>query len=123
MSTRYLSRRSMTLGLGSLVASPWAGSAQERPVEAPGQGSDGWPVTTAEAAALDPDRMRAIIEWLDGLPSCNVHSVLVVRAGQLAFEHYRRGSDWNWWTPVPDAMHGPDVLHDMRSISKGITRC
>jgi CubicO group peptidase (beta-lactamase class C family) len=120
MSTRHPTRRSLTLGLGALVACPWPASAQEL-VGAPGQHGDGWPVTMAEAAALDPDRMRAMVEWLDGLRSCNVHSVLVARAGQLAFEHYRRGSDWSWQTPLPDAMHGPDVLHDMRSISKSIT--
>ena len=86
MSTRYPTRRSMTLGLGSLVTCPWPASAQERPAGAPEKRADGSPVTTAEAAALDPARLLALVEWLDALRSSNVHSVLIVRAGQLAFE-------------------------------------
>ncbi len=51
----------------------------------------------------------------------NIHSVLVVRQGMLAFEHYRKGNDFAWAQSLPDAMHGPTTLHDMRSVSKSVT--
>ena len=58
--------------------------------------------------------------WLDRLPGSNIHSVLVARQGMLAFEHYRKGSDYAWDQSLPDAMHGPTSLHDMRSVSKSV---
>ena len=60
-------------------------------------------------------------EWLDELQGSNIHSVLVVRHGSLAFEHYRKGSDRHWARSLPDVVHGPTVLHDLRSISKSVT--
>ena len=62
-------------------------------------------VTSIERAAADAD----------------LHSVLVWQAGRTVLEQYRRSSD----KPVNDwfareVAFGPDVLHDMRSISKSI---
>jgi CubicO group peptidase (beta-lactamase class C family) len=62
-------------------------------------------VSSIERAAVDAD----------------LHSVLVWHAGQMVLEHYRRSKD----KPVNDwfaheVTFGPDVLHDLRSISKSV---
>ena len=54
---------------------------------------DSWPISTLDAVGLDPERLCVVVGWLDVLPGENVHSVLVVRKGLLAFEHYRSNSD------------------------------
>lgn len=51
----------------------------------------------------------------------DLHSVLVWRSGRMLAEHYRRSKDkpvGNWFTR--EVTFGPDVLHDMRSISKSV---
>lgn len=58
--------------------------------------------------------------WLDDFRPANIHSVLVVRHGVLAFEHYRKGNDEIWDRSVADAEHGPAIKHDLRSATKSI---
>jgi CubicO group peptidase (beta-lactamase class C family) len=51
----------------------------------------------------------------------DLHSVLVWQGGRMLFEHYRRSKDkpvGDWF--AREVKFGPDVLHDMRSISKSI---
>src|SRR3982751_1132569 len=51
----------------------------------------------------------------------DLHSVLVWRTGSLLVEHYRRSKDrpvGDWFTR--EVTFGPDVLHDLRSISKSV---
>lgn len=66
-------------------------------------------------AALDvPEIERAAAD-------ADLHAVLAWRSGRMLVEHYRRSSD----QPVGDWLarevtFGPDVLHDMRSVSKSV---
>jgi CubicO group peptidase (beta-lactamase class C family) len=51
----------------------------------------------------------------------DLHSVLVWLAGRMLVEHYRRSKDQpvgDWFTR--EVTFGPDVLHDLRSISKSV---
>ncbi|MEZ5931985.1 MAG: serine hydrolase [Alphaproteobacteria bacterium] len=50
----------------------------------------------------------------------NLHAVLVARHGKLALERYYRGQDERWGQPLGDVAFGPEVKHDIRSISKSI---
>jgi CubicO group peptidase (beta-lactamase class C family) len=71
--------------------------------------------------AVDLTRLAALVEWLDGFPAANIHSVVVRRKGELAFEHYRMGSDYRWAEALPNFVHGALTRHDLRSITKSIT--
>jgi CubicO group peptidase (beta-lactamase class C family) len=82
---------------------------------------DGWPISAPEAAGIDSLELGAVVDWLDGLPRANIHSVLVVRGSTLVFEHYRNGADERWRVPLPSATHGPEVKHDLRSATKSVT--
>ncbi len=49
-----------------------------------------------------------------------LHSVLVTLQGRTYAEVYFSGADERWGTPTGDRIHGPDSLHDLRSVSKSI---
>ena len=77
----------------------------------------GWTHALAAAAqrTLDvPAIERAAAE-------ADLHGVLVWRSGRMLVEHYRRSKDkpiGDWF--AREVTFGPDVLHDMRSISKSV---
>jgi CubicO group peptidase (beta-lactamase class C family) len=50
----------------------------------------------------------------------NLHGVVLVRHGKLVLERYYSGPDEHWGTPVGKVTFGPEVKHDLRSISKSI---
>lgn len=50
-----------------------------------------------------------------------LHALLVSQGGSLVFEHYGRGEDeQSGRGPIGDIVFGPDVPHDLRSVSKGV---
>lgn len=66
-------------------------------------------------AALDSDAIRRAADEAD------LHSLMVWQRGALLLQHHRRSSDrpiGDWFAREVD--FGPDVLHDMRSISKSV---
>jgi len=50
----------------------------------------------------------------------NLHAVLVARHGRLVLERYYEGPDERWGQPLGTLTFGPEVKHDVRSISKSI---
>src|SRR4051812_29565145 len=59
---------------------------------------------------------RCLLEGrLNGL-----HTLLVSQGGQLLIEHYGRGEDEDWGQPLGMVIFAPDVLHDLRSVSKSV---
>jgi len=86
----------------------------------PAETDDGWPIAAPAIVGLDSDRLESTLEWLHEFPPANIHGIVVVRRGVLAFEHYGRGYDEVWDRSVPDAIHGPTTRHDLRSVTKSI---
>jgi CubicO group peptidase (beta-lactamase class C family) len=95
--------------------------AQSAACGVPAEIADGWTISAPEAVGLDPKELCGVVDWLDGPSRPNVHSILVVRRGALVFEHYRKGADERWRFPLPDATHGPEIKHDLRSATKSVT--
>jgi len=89
------------------------------PCGSPQAGGD-WPVAAQMEAGLDPERLCDLVDRLAVLDA-NIHSVLVVRGGKLVFEHYRPGTDEKWSRPLSGTEQGPDIKHDVRSVSKSVT--
>ena len=50
-----------------------------------------------------------------------LHSVLILHRGEVFAEVHFDGEDEAWGTPLGVVAHGPDTLHDLRSVSKSIT--
>ncbi|HTR83511.1 MAG TPA: serine hydrolase domain-containing protein [Reyranella sp.] len=73
----------------------------------------------ATPPAADIERRLAAVmeqEKISGL-----HALLVSQHGKTIFEHYQPGDDQDRaGTPLPDVQFGPDVPHDLRSVSKSV---
>lgn len=73
------------------------------------------------AAALADRPLEAEIDAafkageLEGL-----HSVIILHKGKILAERHYAGDDERWGAPLPDRRHGPDTLHDLRSVTKSI---
>jgi CubicO group peptidase (beta-lactamase class C family) len=85
-----------------------------------------WAVATPEASGFDAKALCAVFEEAAATPM-NLHGLLVERHGKLVAELYRIGRDapinehyglGGWF--AHDVAFGPDVLHDVRSISKSV---
>ena len=50
----------------------------------------------------------------------NLHGVVVARGGKLVLEQYFEGQDESWGRNLGTVTFGPEVLHDLRSVSKSI---
>jgi len=108
-----LDRRAFIVALGgagcaALVPRSAAGAAGDWETVAFADAGFAWDV----AARIDEAVAKGQIE--------NLHSVIVVRGGKLVFERYYAGNDANRGTPLGMVTFGPDVIHDVRSISKSV---
>lgn len=73
-----------------------------------------WAAAPAGAAIDEPALARAV-------EAADLHSLLVWQRGELRVQHYRRSLDkpsGDWF--AREVQFGPDVLHDMRSITKSV---
>lgn len=70
----------------------------------------------AEDRALDT-RLRTAFEAGD-LPG--LHAVIVEKDGETLAESYFPGADERWGAPLGVRDHGPDTLHDLRSVTKSV---
>lgn len=50
-----------------------------------------------------------------------LHSALIIRRGETLAELYFPGADESWGRALGVREHGPDSLHDLRSVTKSIT--
>ena len=87
---------------------------------APSAAADVWqtaPLTESGFAAETGDLLDALYQS-DELP--DLHAVVVARHGKLVLERYFEGEDEIWGDPQGSVAFGPEVLHDLRSVSKSI---
>jgi CubicO group peptidase (beta-lactamase class C family) len=50
----------------------------------------------------------------------DLHAVVVARHGRIVLERYLDGVDAAWGRPLGRVTHGPETLHDLRSVTKSI---
>jgi CubicO group peptidase (beta-lactamase class C family) len=62
---------------------------------------------------------RLIKAQKDGSVS-GLQALLVSQHGKLLLEYYGRGEDESWGQPLGTVVFGPEVLHDLRSVSKSV---
>jgi CubicO group peptidase (beta-lactamase class C family) len=106
----------------ALIALALPASAQEAKVcGAPVSLTDGWNIAPQPDVGLDPAKLCGLDAFLAQWPQANIHAVVVVRKGKLAMERYFSGADERWGEPIGTVQYGPEVKHDLRSISKSVT--
>jgi CubicO group peptidase (beta-lactamase class C family) len=79
-----------------------------------------WPTAEPDEVGMTDD-LGSLLDGLygsGGLP--NLHAVVVARHGKLALERYFTGHDEAWGKDLGEVTFGPEVLHDLRSVSKSI---
>lgn len=74
-------------------------------------------IAQADPAALSSDLQKAF----DQGKLVGLHAVLVRQNGETLAEVYFDGEDERWGQPLGVHNHGPDTLHDLRSVSKSVT--
>ncbi len=82
--------------------------------------ADAWQSVSPADAGFAPN-VGALLDDAVGrgdLP--NLHAVVVARHGKLVLERYYGGPDERWGQPLGTVSFGPDVKHDLRSVSKSI---
>ncbi|MBN2665837.1 MAG: serine hydrolase [Bacteroidales bacterium] len=90
----------------------------------PEQAVDGWSVTPADSAGMDPARLSAMMDRISSIPGHNIHDILVFRYGKLVFEEYFEGY---LYSSNPPGSNGDYILYDretdhfLASVSKTVT--
>jgi CubicO group peptidase (beta-lactamase class C family) len=85
------------------------------------QSASDWPTATPAEVGLDGARLTALTAHLREHPELNIHAVLVVKDGRLAYEEYFPGEDNDWGRALGRVEFGPEMLHDLRSVTKSVT--
>ena len=87
---------------------------------APPAAASDWPQASLTEAGFAADTGERLDRLYDSGALPNLHGVVVVRHGKLVLERYYEGADEVWGTPLGTVAFGPEVLHDLRSVSKSV---
>lgn len=88
--------------------------------DAPSHISHGWRVATPSSSGLNSEKLRQLSSYFRRNAAENMHSVLIARHGKLVFQEYYSGEDEKFNDSIGQVQFGPDVLHDLRSITKSV---
>ena len=110
MSGNSSTRRSVLGAAAALACMPSLGMAA----------SSDWPRIEAEAAGIAPDLSARLDQGVQSGELANLHAVVIVRQGALAFERYFEAPDERWGTPLGTVAFDAGTLHDLRSVSKSV---
>lgn len=79
-----------------------------------------WIRATAEEAGFAANLERKLAAGLESGLLLSMHTMAMSRAGKLVLEQYYEGEDEAWGESLGWVSFGPDVLHDLRSVTKSI---
>ncbi len=82
---------------------------------------DGWVVAAPQSVGLDATKLCALVAKFEEWKEANLHGVVVVRRGKLAFEHYFRGYDLKARSGPGTIDFDAETTHDLRSMTKSVT--
>jgi CubicO group peptidase (beta-lactamase class C family) len=82
--------------------------------------ADEWQTVAPVDAGFAPDVGELLDRAVGRGDLPNLHAVVVARHGRLVLERYYQGSDERWGQSLGTVTFGPDVKHDLRSVSKSI---
>ena len=80
-----------------------------------------WKTVEPKTVGLDRAPLDKLAKRINAHPEFNIHSVLVVKDGKLAFEAYFSGNDQDWGTDLGNVKFDSGTRHDLRSVSKSVT--
>ena len=83
--------------------------------------NDGWTVAAPAEVGLDATTLCGLDAFIGRWLQADIHGVVVIRNGKLVMERYYSGADERWGQSIGVVQYGPEVKHDLRSISKSVT--
>ena len=107
--------------LATLALAVPSRARDEKGCGTPADIGDGWSLATPGETGIDAARLCDLDGLLAQWPDANVHAVIVARHGKLVMERYYAGADERWGAKLGVVQFGPEVKHDLRSISKSVT--
>ena len=114
-------KRLLMSALALLALCSTVAAQEAQPCGAPISNGDGWTIDRPEGTGLDTGQLCKLDTFIAQWKDANIHAVVVARAGKLVMERYYTGLDERLGTPIGKVVYGPDVKHDLRSISKSVT--
>lgn len=79
-----------------------------------------WPAAPPEDSGFAPDLEARLDAGIRSGLLRDLHAVLVVAQGRVVLERYWDGEDESWGYPLGQVRFGPEVLHDLRSVTKSV---
>ncbi|WP_208539215.1 serine hydrolase domain-containing protein [Algihabitans albus] len=108
---RTFDRRQVVFGVGAgLMFSPMAAAL---PVQS-------WKSVAPSEVGFATDLGEKLEAGINSGLLRELHSVLVVRSGNLVLERYYEGSDESWGDPLGHVVFDKWTLHDLRSVTKSV---
>jgi CubicO group peptidase (beta-lactamase class C family) len=114
-----MTRRALAFAL-TLVVPIIAGGTLPMTSATPAPAFDTWPEAAPEAAGFASDLAAHLDASFAAGKLKGLHGVVVARDGKLVVERYYAGVDERWGEPLGEVSFGPQVMHDLRSVSKSI---
>ena len=111
--------RSFLLAAGFALLASGPAFAQDA-CGVPGDQADGWTTAAPASVGVDPGMLCKLAQRFADWKEADVHAILVARHGKLVFERYYTGLDQRWGAPDAEVAFGPQVPHDLRSITKSV---
>jgi len=92
--------------------------------QVPEQTNDGWQVASLDDVGIDKKTLGKLIEEIHNNTYQNIHSILIVKDGKLAFEEYFGGYEFDYqgdqfWGEFTE--HDIDTMHNLASVTKAFT--
>jgi CubicO group peptidase (beta-lactamase class C family) len=91
---------------------------------APEQTDDGWQTTRLDQVGMDRAKIDQAVALIQDNTYQNVHAILIVKDGKLAFETYFGGYTWDYNGDQYRGAHvgfDRDTLHNLASVTKSFT--
>jgi CubicO group peptidase (beta-lactamase class C family) len=82
--------------------------------------AEAWATASLTEAGFAAETGELLERHYDAGELPNLHAVVVIRHGKLVLERYFDGEDERWGEDLGKVSFGPEVLHDLRSVSKSI---
>ena len=89
--------------------------------EVPEQRDDGWQTASLSSMEMDEIPLNNLMNRLDEIDNHRIHSIVIIKDGQLVFEEYFPGEKFNLAQYTGETGFDRDDTHNLCSVTKSFT--
>jgi len=89
--------------------------------EVPEQRDDGWQTASLSSVEMDKIPLNNLMNRLDEIDNHRIHSIVIIKDGQLVFEEYFPGEKFNLAQYTGETGFDRDDTHNLCSVTKSFT--